>query len=892
MVKKLSSDNQIDVSGCFGVIMAPKASQELVIMKKSAAVTCQIYTKVYKDLIMRTIDKDKKLKHSKISDEIEQATESKEKSGVNPDNLDTAYPPIIQSGGKYALKFSAQSDENYLHFGTIVAMFGMKFKGYCSNIARCLMVNPTSQVEKAYEALVVLEDKLIELLKPGKTCSSVYNKVVEACPEKYKGELTRTFGSVIGIEFRDSILTIQGKCHTKIKKGMVFNISIGFQNVDNPEGNDSKSKKVALFLSDTIEVTAEGGPNVNLTALVKKRFKSCKISIVDNDSDSIDEEKEEEDLTNYGRGQRNADNKVSFREQEENDKKRREHQSKLLKQLNETALKRLVGGEEGKDSTTAAGKNTVSYDSQQLLPYQEADVSRSLIYIDRKRETIVLPVVAVPWPIHISMIKNVTPSVEGEYNYLRINFYSPGATLGRPEGANFTHPESTFVKELTFRSSTHGGAHTNLQSAVRLIRELQKRYRTRELEEKERKGLVKQDKLQINPNFRGARLKDLYMRPNLGQKRIPGILEAHTNGFRYQTVKQERVDILYSNVRHAIFQPCDHEMIMVVHFRLKNFILLNKRKVTDIQFYIEVGEITTDLMKGTNIRDRDDLYAEQREREMRHKLKTGFKNFIDRVESITKEVDFDTPFRDLGFFGAPHRSTCLMQPTSSCLINITEWPSFVVSLDDIECVHFERVSFSMKNFDMVILYKDYTKKVSTIGSIPMKQLDEIKNWLHSCDIRYTEGVQSLNWVKIMKTILDDVEGFFEQGGWDFLGEENGQSDEEDEELEKLEDGDFSGSDSESGSSDDSATTDSGEDSDDSDASDYSGEESGSGSDAEEGLDWDELEAQAKKADREKGEYEDDRPDDRKRKKTSSKSSPSKGKSSSSRSSAPPKKRRR
>ena len=88
-----------------------------------------------------------------------------------------------------------------------------------------------------------------------------------------------------------------------------------------------------------------------------------------------------------------------------------------------------------------------------------------------------------------------------------------------------------------------------------------------------------------------------------------------------------------------------------------------------------MGEITTDLMKGTNIRDRDDLYAEQREREARMKLKQGFKNFIDRVENISKEIDFDTPFRDLGFYGAPHRSTCLMQPTSSCLINVTEWVS-------------------------------------------------------------------------------------------------------------------------------------------------------------------------------------------------------------------------
>ena len=42
----------------------------------------------------------------------------------------------------------------------------------------------------------------------------------------------------------------------------------------------------------------------------------------------------------------------------------------------------------------------------------------------------------------------------------------------------------------------------------------------------------------------------------------------------------------------------------------------------------------------------------------------------------------------------------------------------------------------------------------------------------SCDIRYTEGVQSLNWVKIMKTINDDPEGFFDNGGWTFLEPES------------------------------------------------------------------------------------------------------------------------
>lgn len=51
----------------------------------------------------------------------------------------------------------------------------------------------------------------------------------------------------------------------------------------------------------------------------------------------------------------------------------------------------------------------------------------------------------------------------------------------------------------------------------------------------------------------------------------------------------------------------------------------------------------------------------------------------------------------------------------------------------------------------------------------------------SCDIRYSEGIQSLNWAKIMKTITDDPEGFFEQGGWTFLDADSGSEDEKEEE---------------------------------------------------------------------------------------------------------------
>lgn len=55
-------------------------------------------------------------------------------------------------------------------------------------------------------------------------------------------------------------------------------------------------------------------------------------------------------------------------------------------------------------------------------------------------------------------------------------------------------------------------------------------------------------------------------------------------------------------------------------------------------------------------------------------MKTAFKSFCEKVEQMTKqEVEFDTPFRELGFPGVPYRSTVQLQPTSGCLVSLTDW---------------------------------------------------------------------------------------------------------------------------------------------------------------------------------------------------------------------------
>jgi nucleosome binding factor SPN SPT16 subunit len=86
------------------------------------------------------------------------------------------------------------------------------------------------------------------------------------------------------------------------------------------------------------------------------------------------------------------------------------------------------------------------------------------------------------------------------------------------------------------------------------------------------------------------KLPDLWMRPAFPGKgrKVPGALEAHSNGFRYSTPKGEVLDVMYRNIKHALFQPAENEMITILHCHLHHPIMVGNKKTKDVQFYTEV----------------------------------------------------------------------------------------------------------------------------------------------------------------------------------------------------------------------------------------------------------------------------------------------------------------
>lgn len=155
--------------------------------------------------------------------------------------------------------------------------------------------------------------------------------------------------------------------------------------------------------------------------------------------------------------------------------------------------------------------------------------------------------------------------------------------------------------------------------------------------------------------------------------------------------------MLFSNIKHLFFQPCDHELIVVIHVHLKTPIMIGKRKTRDVQFYREATEMqfdeTGNRRRKNRYGDEEEFEAEQEERRRRAALNREFKAFTEKVSDSGKDegVDVDIPFREIGFTGVPNRSNVLIQPTTDTLVQLTEPPFMVITLNEIEIAHLERV---------------------------------------------------------------------------------------------------------------------------------------------------------------------------------------------------------
>ena len=68
-------------------------------------------------------------------------------------------------------------------------------------------------------------------------------------------------------------------------------------------------------------------------------------------------------------------------------------------------------------------------------------------------------------------------------------------------------------------------------------------------------------------------------------------------------------------------------------------------------------------------------------------------------------MEFEIPFRELGFHGVPHRQTGFLMPSVNALVELVDMPFTVITMTEVNIVNLERVGFNLKNFDMTLVFK-------------------------------------------------------------------------------------------------------------------------------------------------------------------------------------------
>ena len=785
--------------------MAVKDDAELVLVKQAARLSTKAMGWTV-DRVEGVVNEETKVSHAKLSEECEdQILDPAKKLGlkdIEADDVDICYPPIVQSGGEYELKMSAQSSDKKLHYGVVAISLGARHTQYCANIARTLMIDPTKSMEGVYAAVLAAQEAALGALKDGADLAAPYD-AAKAALESADGlsedaraalvsKLGKNVGTAIGLELREPSLVLGPKSRgavQKVRAGQCYNVQLAIAGLTNENAKEgSKGRTYAVLVADTAVVAANGGAPEVLTAGVTKALTDIAYQINDEEEEAAEEKQTKARAANVAAGGVVLDAKTRGEDGGPTDEDaRRRKQATLADKKNRETHARLIGAQ---NAEAGGGKGGATADFVAYERMADVPVPRSVdpvLTVDRDAESVLLPIHGQLVPFHIMAVKSVSVTQDAGASFIRINFNAPtapGATAANATyPANVKFPNLSFLREVSYRSSDN--KHANY--VVQEMRALKRTVTQRETEKAERATLVRQERLVLS-HGRVHRLVGLWMQPTFGGRggRKAGTLEAHTNGLRYVGAKaEEQVDVIYSNIKNAFFQPAKKEIKTLIHFHLHDAIMIGKKKTKDVQFYMEIMEAVQSLDGGRrNMYDPDEIEEEQREREREKRIHKEFSGFCRKVSDIWEKdfpnlnLEFDSPYYDLAFDGVPFKSTVRILPTASCLVELTEFPSLVINAEDIEVVNLERVGFHLKNFDMAIIFKDFSRDVHRIDQIPVQNLENLKQWLGTLDIKYYEGKSNLNWKPLLKQIKEDPDDWLESGGWEFLNNEIDDDDEE------------------------------------------------------------------------------------------------------------------
>jgi nucleosome binding factor SPN SPT16 subunit len=789
-----------------------KEDKDIEFLEKASNITCHFFKELIKR-VEKVVEEGSDSSHADISSDLDDYLEFKRNTigefGVIPNYYDFAYSPVIQSNLKYDLRPNAQSDNEQVTNDCIILNMAGKYCELNILVVRTLLMNPLEEDKRRYKALMTLHNDVIMNLVPGRRLKDIYNQCRQKCLQAYPDLLhfiPKDFGFGMGFEFKEKCLVIGPKNENIVRNNHVYAVITSLKNIVG-----FKHQKIySMHLADTIAIMENNekhsynGQNYSMTSSIslklndigynyeeednkqdtkgKKKRTYRRTVDVENEDDLLDTLEELKDFKPLKeRKTRLAEQKLKMLNDKERVVKRKKHQKHLL-DLKMTELEERF--KSGNFITKEKKQTKIRLDRLQVYTKETfpSGLDNDKIRIDSKTFALLLPIMGRIVPFHVCVLKNIIlQKGDDDFSTLRFNFYTPGIGINNlvfPTLETFTK-DISLLQEISFKSEQHD----QFASIAKQVKELQKKYKLNE----ELMEVGKKEKFILKKKLKT--LTELKMRPSLTGRKTVGNLTAYANGFKFISKKNEIFELSSGWIKHAIFQPCDENMMIILHFRLNRYILVNKKKTKDVQFFCEVGMVAEDLNDPRKRRLRpefDEMEEEELETEARQKYNELFLEFIEEVnKESTIGLEFDSPYPEYGFHGSPFYTNNFVIPCAYCLISITENPFFVLTLDEIEIVSIERVDNKIKNFDLIIIFKNYTLPVRAISNIPKSNLEMIKEWLNRNNILFFEGGNlNLRWENILKKICMNPKAFiYKERGWRSFFEDDKEDSSSVEEIE-------------------------------------------------------------------------------------------------------------
>lgn len=299
------------------------------------------------------------------------------------------------------------------------------------------------------------------------------------------------FGFGIGFNYKERSLLINAVNETIVQPGMTFHVRMSLS------GISKQPARAIVAIGDTIIVKDAGTPNKVLTNGIQKEYAEISYSLEESEPAGGKEEAKEKPKsvpktsstakTQAKQGDGSADGDGSYDDDEEasaeegsreileagqnldfrtsrlrskadnqqdrvNEMEDRKSNQNKLHKLKQRDLKlRFDRGEIQSSKIKKKVKNMEQIQAYKSIKEYPKELLPGKIFVDMKKFAVLIPNTPSTWiPVHVSTIKSVSDTVQGQWTFLRINFHTTGGnTMSFPP---MDEPNSLWMKAMTMKT--------------------------------------------------------------------------------------------------------------------------------------------------------------------------------------------------------------------------------------------------------------------------------------------------------------------------------------------------------------------------------------------------------------------------------------------------------